>query len=91
MQTRRNGAADTYLPRACLPQWGLSQLGHITFLQVEALYADENVSFADLRQVLPLLTILGPDAKIRLRPLLPLYRAFCRDGYFVQYMRWQGV
>ena len=43
---------------------------HCFFHQVEGLYVDKNVSFADLKQVLLLLAqeMFGKDTKIRLRP-----------------------
>ena len=43
---------------------------HCFFHQIEGLYIDKNVSFADLKQVLLYFTkeLFGPDTKIRLRP-----------------------
>ncbi len=48
----------------------ISYRAHCFFHQVEALYIDKNVSFADLRQVLLLFAqeMFGKDTKIRLRP-----------------------
>lgn len=48
----------------------ISSRAHCFFHQVEALYVAENVSFADLRQVLMHFAseLFGPDTKIRLRP-----------------------
>ena len=48
----------------------ISYRAHCFFHQVEALYIDENVSFADLKQVLLYFAqeMFGPDTKIRLRP-----------------------
>jgi len=48
----------------------ISNRSHCFFHQVEALYIDKNVSFADLRQVLMFLAkeLFGADTKIRLRP-----------------------
>ena len=48
----------------------ISARAHCFFHQVEALYVDENVSFADLRQTLLYFArqMFGPDTKIRLRP-----------------------
>lgn len=48
----------------------ISYRAHCFFHQVEALYVDKNVSFADLRQVLLLFAqeMFGKDTKIRLRP-----------------------
>ena len=48
----------------------ISARAHCFFHQVEALYVDENVSFADLRQTLLYFTqeMFGPETKIRLRP-----------------------
>ncbi len=43
---------------------------HCFFHQIEGLYVDENVSFADLKQVMLTFAkeMFGPDTKIRLRP-----------------------
>ena len=48
----------------------ISYRAHCFFHQVEALYVDKNVSFADLRQVLLYFAkeMFGQDTKIRLRP-----------------------
>ena len=48
----------------------ISARAHCFFLQVEALYVDKNVTFADLKQVLLYFAqeMFGPDTKIRLRP-----------------------
>ncbi len=48
----------------------ISARAHCFFHQVEALYVDKNVSFADLRQTLLYLAreMFGADTKIRLRP-----------------------
>ena len=48
----------------------ISGRAHCFFHQVEALYVDENVSFADLRQTLLYFAreMFGPETKIRLRP-----------------------
>lgn len=48
----------------------ISYRAHCFFHQVEALYIDKNVSFADLRQVLLYFAkeMFGADTKIRLRP-----------------------
>jgi phenylalanyl-tRNA synthetase alpha chain len=48
----------------------ISYRAHCFFHQVEALYIDKNVSFADLRQVLLFFSkeLFGKDTKIRLRP-----------------------
>lgn len=48
----------------------ISARAHCFFHQVEALYVDEKVSFADLKQVLLVLAkdLFGEDTKIRLRP-----------------------
>ncbi len=48
----------------------ISARAHCTFHQVEGLYINENVSFADLKQTLLLFTqeMFGSDTKIRLRP-----------------------
>lgn len=48
----------------------ISYRAHCFFHQVEALYIDENVSFADLKQVLLLFAqeMFGTETKIRLRP-----------------------
>lgn len=48
----------------------ISARAHCFFHQVEALYVDKNVSFADLRQTLLYFAreMFGPDTQIRLRP-----------------------
>ena len=48
----------------------ISARAHCFFHQVEGLYIDKNVSFADLKQVLLAFAreMFGPDTKIRLRP-----------------------
>lgn len=48
----------------------ISARAHIQFHQVEGLYIDENVSFADLKQTLLYFAkvMFGEDSKIRLRP-----------------------
>lgn len=48
----------------------ISYRSHCFFHQVEALYVDKNVSFADLKQVLLLFAkeMFGDDTQIRLRP-----------------------
>ena len=48
----------------------ISYRAHCFFHQVEGLYVDEKVSFADLKQVLLQFAheMFGPDTKIRLRP-----------------------
>ncbi|MDY5858702.1 MAG: phenylalanine--tRNA ligase subunit alpha [Porphyromonas sp.] len=48
----------------------ISYRAHCFFHQMEALYVDENVSFADLKQVLLYFAqeLFGPETKIRLRP-----------------------
>jgi len=48
----------------------VSARSHCQFHQVEGLYVDENVSFADLKQTLLYFAreMFGPDAQIRLRP-----------------------
>ena len=48
----------------------ISARAHCFFHQIEGLYIDKNVSFADLREVLFYFAreLFGPDTKIRLRP-----------------------
>ena len=48
----------------------ISARAHCIFHQVEGLYIDENVSFADLKQTLDYFAkeFFGPETKIRLRP-----------------------
>ncbi|MCB9038754.1 MAG: phenylalanine--tRNA ligase subunit alpha [Lewinellaceae bacterium] len=48
----------------------ISARSHCQFHQVEGLYVDENVSFADLKQTLLYFAreMFGPEARIRLRP-----------------------
>ena len=48
----------------------ISARAHCIFHQVEGLYVDENVTFADLKQALLLFAreMFGPDTQIRMRP-----------------------
>ncbi|MDR2384897.1 MAG: phenylalanine--tRNA ligase subunit alpha [Tannerella sp.] len=48
----------------------ISYRAHCFFHQIEALYVDKNVSFADLKQILSCFSkeMFGSDTKIRLRP-----------------------
>ena len=48
----------------------ISARAHCIFHQVEGLYIDENVTFADLKQAILLFAreMFGPDTKIRMRP-----------------------
>ena len=48
----------------------ISARAHCIFHQVEGLYIDENVSFADLKQAILLFAreMFGPDTQIRMRP-----------------------
>lgn len=48
----------------------ISARAHCIFHQVEGLYIDENVTFADLKQAILLFAreMFGPDARIRMRP-----------------------
>ena len=48
----------------------ISARAHCIFHQIDALYIDENVSFADLKQTLTYFAkeLFGPDTQIRLRP-----------------------
>lgn len=48
----------------------ISYRAHCFFHQIEALYVDKNVSFADLKQTLLFMAkeLFGPETKIRLRP-----------------------
>ena len=48
----------------------ITSRAHCFFHQIEGLYIDKNVSFADLKQVLLYFAkeLFGPDTKIRLRP-----------------------
>lgn len=48
----------------------ISARAHCIFHQIEALYIDEDVSFADLKQTLTYFAkeLFGPDTQIRLRP-----------------------
>ena len=60
----------------------ISSRSHCQFHQVEGLYIDKNVSFADMKQTLLYFAreMYGPQAEIRLRPSFFPYRAECRDG-----------
>ena len=51
----------------------ISARAHCIFHQVEGLYVDKNVSFADLKQTILIFVreMFGPDTKIRMRPSFP--------------------
>ncbi len=62
----------------------ISYRAHCFFHQVEALYVDKNVSFADLKQALLFFAkeMFGADTKIRLRPsYFPFTEPSARNGY----------
>ena len=69
----------------------ISARAHCFFHQVEALYVDKNVSFADLKQALLFFAkeMFGPDTKIRLRPSLP--NRLQKWTYLVTYVEEKGV
>ncbi len=60
----------TILPGRVFRNEAISARAHCIFHQVEGLYIDENVSFADLKQTLLYFAreMFGKDTKIRLRP-----------------------
>jgi phenylalanyl-tRNA synthetase, alpha subunit (EC 6.1.1.20) len=74
VQTRVMEQATTtdthYLSRSVYRNEAISYRAHCFFHQVEALYIDKNVSFADLKQALLFVAkeLFGADTKIRLRP-----------------------
>ena len=69
----------------------ISYRAHCFFHQVEGLYVDKNVSFADLKQALLFFAkeMFSADTKIRLRPsYFPVsLGAVGRDGHLVQHLR----
>jgi phenylalanyl-tRNA synthetase alpha chain len=60
----------TIFPGRVFRNEAISARAHCIFHQVEGLYIDENVSFADLKQTLYYFAkeLFGTDTKIRLRP-----------------------
>ena len=60
----------TLLPGRVFRNEAISARAHCIFHQVEGLYIDENVSFADLKQTLLYFAreMFGKETKIRLRP-----------------------
>ena len=67
----------------------ISARAHCFFHQIEGLYIDRNVSFADLKQVL--LYFRPGDADPTAPLLLPLHRAIGRDGHQLRPLRRQGM
>lgn len=71
---KNDGAHPTPYPHhlsgSCLPQRSYILPGTLLFHQVEALYIDKNVSFADLKQALLYFAkeMFGSETQIRLRP-----------------------
>ena len=67
----------------------ISYRAHCFFHQVEALYVDKNVSFADLKQALLFFAkeMFSPDTKNSLASfLLPVHGAIRRDGHLLQHL-----
>ena len=64
---------------------------HCFFHQIEGLYIDKGVSFADLKQVLLYFAqeLFGPETSSPV--VLSVYRAQCRDGRFVYAVWRQGL
>ena len=62
----------------------ISYRAHCFFHQVEALYIDKNVSFADLKQALLYFAkeMIG-NSNLTPSFLFPVYRTFCRNGYIL--------
>ena len=68
----------------------VSARSHCFFHQVEGLYIDENVSFADLKQTLYFFVkeMYGKDVKVRFPSILfSFYRTQCRNGCNLFYLR----
>jgi len=67
----------------------ISARAHCLFHQVEALYVDKNVSFADLKQALLFFAkeMFGHDTRIKTSSFLfPVYRTQCRNGHILPYL-----
>ena len=78
-----------FFPEGFIRNEAISARAHCFFHQIEGLYIDENVSFADLKQSLYYFAteFFGADTKIRLEAFLfSIYRTFGRDGYLLFYM-----
>ena len=72
----------------------ISARAHCFFHQVEGLYIDENVSFADLKQTLYFFVqeIFGKEVKVRFRhDRFSFYRTKCRDGHQLSNMCRKGM
>jgi phenylalanyl-tRNA synthetase alpha chain len=67
---RRQPPVRTICPGRVYRNEAISYRAHCFFHQIEALYVDKDVSFADLKQVLLFFAkeLFGADTKIRLRP-----------------------
>ncbi|MBQ8100630.1 MAG: phenylalanine--tRNA ligase subunit alpha [Paludibacteraceae bacterium] len=70
VMTRQQPPIRVLCPGRVYRNEAISARAHCFFHQVEGLYIDKNVSFADLRQALLYFAkeMFGPDTKIRLRP-----------------------
>lgn len=72
----------------------ISYRAHCIFHQIEGLYIDEGVSFADMKQSLLYFVqeFFGPETKIRLRPsYFPFTEPSAGDGHLLQPLRREGV
>lgn len=70
MMENNNPPIRIIIPGRVYRNEAISARAHCFFHQVEALYIDEGVSFADLKQTLLYMAreLFGPDTRIRLRP-----------------------
>ena len=70
MMESKNPPLRLLMPGRVYRNEAISARAHCFFHQVEGLYVDENVSFADLKQTLLTFSreLFGEDTKIRLRP-----------------------
>ena len=76
----------TVTPGRVFRNEAISYRAHCMFHQIEGLYIDENVSFADLKQTLLYYAkeLFGENAEIRMRPsYFPFYRTLGRSGCVV--------
>jgi phenylalanyl-tRNA synthetase alpha chain len=70
MERMKNPPIRVICPGRVFRNEAISARAHCIFHQVEGLYIDENVSFADLKQAILLFAreMFGPETEIRMRP-----------------------
>lgn len=72
----------------------ISSRSYCVFHQVEGLYVDNDVTFAELKGTLVAFArqFYGENLKYRFRPsFFPIYRTKCRNGYYLFPMSWERM